>query len=83
MNCSEGAEMRLADKIDSVRVVVKPSGRIMYSGNLNAVLDECKAAADVVEAIHIALKMGCSGNDILDMFSPVRLAIEAIMEQSK
>ena len=75
--------MRLADKIDSVRSVVKPNGRIMYSGDLNAVLDECKAAADVVEAIHIALKMGCSGNEILEKDSVIRLAIEAIMERSK
>ena len=75
--------MRLADKIDSVRSVVKPNGRIMYSGDLNAVLDECKAAADVVEAIHIALKMGCSGNDMLEKDSAIRLAIEAIMERSK
>ena len=74
--------MRLQDKIDSVRVVVKPSGKITH-GDANAILSDCKAAADVVEAIHIALQMGCSGNDILDMFSPVRLAIAQIMEQSK
>ena len=75
--------MRLADRIDSVRAVVKPSGKVTH-GDANAILSDCKAAADVVEAIiHLALKMGCSGNDILDMFSPVRLAIEAIMEQSK
>ena len=75
--------MRLSDRIDSVRSVVKPSGRIMSGGYLNDLLDECKVAADVVEAIHIALQMGYSGNDILDMFSPVRLAIAQIMEQSK
>ena len=75
--------MRLADKIDSVRAVVKPSGRIMYSGDLNAVLDECKAAADVVEAIHITLEVGCSGNEILEKGSAIRKAIEAIMERSK
>ena len=74
--------MRLADRIDSVRAVVKPSWKVTH-GDANAILSDCKAAADVVEAIHLALKMGCSGNDILDMFSPVRLAIEAIMEQSK
>ncbi len=75
--------MRLSDRIDSVRSVVKPSGRIMSGGYLNALLDECKAASDVVEAIHIALKMGCSGNEILEKDSAIRLAIEAIMEQSK
>ena len=74
--------MRLQDKIDSVRVVVKPSGKITH-GDANAILSDCKAAADVVEAIHIALQMGYSGNDILDMFSPVRLAIAEIMERSK
>ena len=71
--------MRLQDRIDSVRGVVKPSGKIMYSGDLNNVLSDCKAAADVVEAIHLALKMGCIGNDILDIFSPIRLSIESIM----
>ena len=55
----------------------------MSGGYLNALLDECKAASDVVEAIHIALKMGCSGNEILEKDSAIRLAIEAIMEQSK
>ncbi len=75
--------MRLSDRIDSVRSVVKPSGRIMSGGYLNDLLDECKVAADVVEAIHIALKMGRSGNKILEKDSAIRLAIEAIMEQSK
>ena len=67
--------MSLADKIDSVIAVGKANGKIMLDGYTCAVLLDCKAAADVVEAIHLALKMGCSGNDILDMFSPVRLAI--------
>ncbi len=74
--------MRLSDRIDSVRAVVKPSGKVTHS-DANAILSDCKAAADVVEAIHIALKMGCSGNEILEKDSAIRLAIEAIMERSK
>jgi predicted ATP-grasp superfamily ATP-dependent carboligase len=75
--------MRLADKIDSVIAVGKANGKIMLDGYTCAVLLDCKASADVVEAIHIALKMGCSGNEILEKDSAIRLAIEAIMEQSK
>ena len=74
--------MRLQDRIDS-SISIDRKGKILCTGDIICVLGDCKAAADVVEAIHLALKMGCSGNDILDMFSPVRLAIEAIMEQSK
>lgn len=70
--------MRLQDKIDSVRVVVKPSGKVTH-GDANAILSDCKAYADVVEAIHIALKMGCSGNEILEKHSAIRLAIESII----
>ncbi len=74
--------MRLADRIDSVRAVVKPNGKVTH-GDANAILADCKAAADVVEAINITLKMGCSGNEILEKGSAIRLAIEEIMEHSK
>ena len=37
--------MRLADRIDSVRAVVKPSGKVTH-GDANAILSDCKAAAD-------------------------------------
>lgn len=75
--------MRLAEKIQSGRGVVLPSGKIVYLTDVNAILDECKAAADVVEAIHVALKMGRSGNEILEKESAIRLAIEAIMGDEK
>ena len=75
--------MRIQDKIERGRGVVLPSGKIVYLTDVNAILDECKAAADVVEAIHVALKMGCSGNDILEKDSAIRSAIESIMGEAK
>ena len=75
--------MRLQDKIDSVIAVGQANGKIVLDGYTCAVLIDGRAAADVVEAIHVALQMGCSGNDILDMFSTVRLAIAEIMDRSK
>ena len=75
--------MRLQDKIDSVIAVGQANGKIMLDGYTASVLLDCKDSADAVEAIHIALKMGCSGNDMLEKDSAIRLAIEAIMERSK
>ncbi len=74
--------MRLQDRIDS-SLSIDRKGKILCTGDIICVLGDCKAAADVVEAISIALKIGCSGNEILEKGSAIRLAIEAIMEQSK
>jgi len=75
--------MRLQDRIYSVCSVDKRSGKMIYSGEMVFVLSDCKAAADVVEAINVALKMGCSGNEILEKDSAIRLAIESIMGDEK
>jgi len=75
--------MRLQDKIDSVIAVGQANGKIMLDGYTCAVLIDCKALADVAEAIHIAMKMGCSGNEILERHGTIRLSIESIIGEGE
>ena len=74
--------MRLQDRIDS-SLSIDRKGKILCSRDIICVRGDCKAAADGVEAIHIELKMECSGNDILKQDSAIRLSIESIMSDEK
>lgn len=74
--------MRLQDRIDSC-LYINRSGKISCGKDIVCVLGDCKEAADVIEAIHVALKIGCGGNDILEQGSAIRLAIESIMCETK